>query len=441
MKLRDKQIIQLALPSILSNITVPLLGLVDVAIVGHMGSPDYIGAIAVGGMAFNILYWIFAFLRMGTSGLTSQALGARDLTSVMHTLIRALVIGLALAMGLLVLQQPIRWIIYSLIGPDEAVLSLATTYYNICIYGAPAVLSLNSLTGWFIGMQDTKAPMLIAISQNVVNILASLWLVFVIGMKVEGVALGTVIAQYFGLLMGLFLWKQGYYRMHKYTCPENIWERTALARFFHVNKHIFLRTLCLVAVMLYFTSAGARQGELVLAANTILMELYLLVSYVMDGFAFAGEALGGRFIGAQNRRAFEELLKRLAFWTMIVALAFTLVYAIFGRSILHLLTNEPEVISTANTYLYGASLVAITGAAAFILDGIFIGATATRQMLMSVFMAALVFFILYFALRPVLGNHGLWLAYNAYLAFRGIVLYACLGNLKSQSFSKTCPSC
>ena len=441
MKLRDKQIIQLALPSILSNITVPLLGLVDVAIVGHMGSPDYIGAIAVGGMAFNILYWIFAFLRMGTSGLTSQALGARNLTSVMHTLIRALVIGLALALGLIVLQQPIRWIIYSLIGPDEAVLSLATTYYNICIYGAPAVLSLYSLTGWFIGMQNTKAPMLIAISQNMVNILASLWLVFGKGMKVEGVALGTVIAQYFGLLMGLLLWRHGYHRLHKYTCPADIWERTALARFFHLNKHIFLRTFCLVAVMLYFTSAGARQGELVLAANTILMELYLLVSYVMDGFAFAGEALGGRFIGAQNRGAFEELLKRLAFWTTIVAFAFTLVYAIFGRSILHLLTNEPEVIATATTYLYGASLVAITGAAAFILDGIFIGATATRQMLMSVFMASLVFFILYFALRPVLGNHGLWLAYNAYLAFRGIVLYACLGKLKCQSFSNSCPSC
>lgn len=434
MQLRDQQILHLALPSILSNITVPLLGLIDVAIVGHMGSANYIGAIAVGGMAFNIIYWIFAFLRMGTSGLTAQALGRRSFTDVIHLFIRSLVIGFSIAFLLLLAQYPLREIIYRLISPDPDIYALASTYFNICIWGAPATLGLYSLTGWFIGMQNTRAPMVIAIAQNIINILASLYLVYGLGMKIEGVALGTVIAQYAGLLMGLGFWYRYYLRLLKYIAKAELWKREELSRFFHVNKNIFLRTFCLVAVMLYFTSAGARQGELILAANTILMELYLLVSYVMDGFAFAGEALGGRFIGAQHRQAFDELLRRLAFWSILVALTFTLVYVFLGKGILHLLTDEQTVIDTAMTYLYGAALVAITGAGAFILDGIFIGATATRDMLLSVFLSTLLFFILYFLLRDVLGNHGLWLAYNAYLALRGLVLYVRLGKLKREAF-------
>ncbi len=434
MNLRDKQILHLAIPSILSNITVPLLGLVDVAIVGHMGSANYIGAIAVGGMAFNIIYWIFAFLRMGTSGLTSQALGRRDMPEVVHTLLRAIVIGLGIALVLLVLQYPLRELIYRLISPEADIYLLAVTYYNICIWGAPAMLALYSLTGWFIGMQNTRAPMGVAISQNIINIIASLTLVFGFGMKVEGVALGTVIAQYAGLFIGIGFWLRYYLRLKKFILPQAIWKREEMVRFFNVNKHIFLRTFCLVGVMLYFTSAGARQGELILAANTILMELYLLVSYVMDGFAFAGEALGGRFIGAQNRTAFDEMLRRVTFWSILVTLLFTAVYYFFGHGILTLLTNEQEVIATAQTYLYGAAIVAITGTAAFILDGIFIGATATRDMLLSVFLSTLLFFLLYFLLRDIMGNHGLWLAYNGYLAFRGLVLYVRLPHLKSTVF-------
>jgi len=434
MQFRDKQILNLALPSILSNITVPLLGLVDVAIVGHMGSADYIGAIAVGGMAFNIIYWIFAFLRMGTSGLTSQALGKRDLGETMHILIRSLAVGLTIALCLLILQYPLREIIYKLIGPDANVYTLATTYFNIGIWGAPAVLGLYSLTGWFIGMQNTRAPMVIAIVQNIINIIVSTTLVFGLKMKVEGVATGTIIAQYFGLIMGIWIWSRHYLKLQKFISKKDLWKQNEMIRFFNVNKHIFLRTFCLVAVMLYFTSAGARQGDLVLAANTLLMELYLLVSYVMDGFAFAGEALGGRFIGAQNNKAFDEMLHRLSYWTILVIVAFSLIYLIFGPNILSLLTNEQEVLETANTYLYWASMVALTGAAAFILDGIFIGATATRDMLLSVFLSTVLFFTLYFLLRDSMENHGLWLAYNAYLAFRGIVLFMRLPHLKRQVF-------
>lgn len=216
MKLRDKQILQIALPSIVSNITVPLLGLIDVAIVGHLGSPAYIGAIAVGGMLFNIIYWIFGFLRMGTSGMTSQAYGKRDLPEVVRLLVRSVGIGLAVASCLIALQVPIRQGAFLLIHPTDEVKEMATLYFHICIWGAPAMLGLYGLTGWFIGMQNSRIPMYIAITQNIVNIIASLCLVYLCGMKVEGVALGTLIAQYAGFLIGLMLWIRNYGKLQRY---------------------------------------------------------------------------------------------------------------------------------------------------------------------------------------------------------------------------------
>ena len=318
MKPRDRQILQIALPSIVSNITVPLLGLIDVAIVGHLGSPAYIGAIAVGGMLFNIIYWIFGFLRMGTSGMTSQAFGKRDLPEVVHLLLRSVGIGVAVAFCLILLQTPIKQGAFLLIHPTDEVKEMATCYFHICIWGAPAMLGLYGLTGWFIGMQNSRIPMYIAITQNVVNIIASLGLVYLCGMKVEGVALGTLIAQYAGFLMGIVLWMHNYGRLKRFWEIKNyklkikggegagIWEKGAMFRFFQVNRDIFLRTLCLVAVTLFFTSAGASQGEIILAVNTLLMQLFTLFSYVMDGFAYAGEALSGRYIGARNREAFTD---------------------------------------------------------------------------------------------------------------------------------------
>ena len=323
MKPRDRQILQIALPSIVSNITVPLLGLIDVAIVGHLGSPAYIGAIAVGGMLFNIIYWIFGFLRMGTSGMTSQAFGKRDLPEVVRLLLRSVSIGLAVAFCLILLQTPIRQGAFLLIHPTDEVKEMATCYFHICIWGAPAMLGLYGLTGWFIGMQNSRIPMYIAITQNVVNIIASLGLVYLCGMKVEGVALGTLIAQYAGFLMGIVLWMHNYGRLKRFWEIKNyklkikggegagIWEKGAMFRFFQVNRDIFLRTLCLVAVTLFFTSAGASQGEIILAVNTLLMQLFTLFSYVMDGFAYAGEALSGRYIGARNREAFTDTVRHL----------------------------------------------------------------------------------------------------------------------------------
>ena len=422
MKHRDRQILQIALPSIVSNITVPLLGLIDVTIVGHLGSPAYIGAIAVGGMLFNIIYWIFGFLRMGTGGMTSQAFGKRDLTEVVCLLMRSVGIGLAVAFCLIALQIPIRQGAFLLIHPTDEVRILATLYFHICIWGAPAMLGLYGLTGWFIGMQNSRIPMYIAITQNIVNIIASLSLVYLCGMKVEGVALGTLIAQYAGLFMGLALWWKHYGKLKRFLkVGKNIWQKEAMYRFFQVNRDIFLRTLCLVAVTLFFTSAGASQGEIILAVNTLLMQLFTLFSYVMDGFAYAGEALSGRYIGARNREAFTDTVRHLFGWGVVMAVLFTLVYALGGNAFLGLLTDDKEVIAATDTYFYWALAVPAVGIAAFIWDGIFIGATATRGMLLSMATAAASFFVLYYGLHPVLANHALWLAFLTYLLMRGVM--------------------
>ena len=420
----DRQILRIALPSIVSNITVPLLGLVDVAIVGHLGSPAYIGAIAVGGLMFNIIYWLFAFLRMGTSGLTAQALGRRDLTEAVCLLLRSLLIAGAVALALLALQVPIRQTAFLLIHPTDEVARWAATYFHICVWGAPAMLGLYGLTGWYLGMQNSRIPMLVAITQNVVNIAASLSFVYFGGMKVEGVALGTLVAQWAGLLMGLGLWLASYGRLRKYIRQawRRVWHREALARFFSVNRDIFLRTLCLVAVTMFFTSAGAAQGDVVLAVNTLLMQLFTLFSYVMDGFAYAGEALSGRHIGARNHAVFRLTVRRLFLWGAGMAAAFTLLYAAGGEAFLGLLTDEREVIAASQAYFYWAIAIPVAGVAAFTWDGIFIGATATRGMLASMAVAAACFFALYFSLCDSLGNHALWLAVIAYLATRGIVL-------------------
>ena len=421
MNLRDRQILQIALPSIVSNITVPLLGMIDVAIVGHMGSPVYIGAVAVGSMIFNLVYWLFGFLRMGSSGLTAQAWGRRDLTELTRILVRSVMVALSIALSLIILQVPLRWLMFWLIGPTADVVPFATTYFYIVIWGAPASLALFSLMGWYIGMQNTRIPMFISIMQNIVNILVSLTLVYGFGLKIEGVALGTVIAQYVGLLMALGLLVRYYGRLRCYLVIKGTFVRKAMGQFFHINRDIFLRTLCLVAVNLFFTSAGARQGAVILSVNTVLLQLYLFFSYFMDGFAYAGEALCGKTYGAHNTAAFRETLRRLWMWMVIVTTVYTLLYIIGARWIVGMLTDEPQVVEAAEEYLWWVWLIPAAGCVAFIWDGVFIGMTATRGMLVSSFISALVFFGIYGLTVGVMGNHGLWLAQVTYLAMRGIL--------------------
>ena len=424
MDARNRQILHIALPAIVTNITVPLLGLVDTAIVGHMGAASYIGAIAVGTMIFNLVYWVFGFLRMGTSGMTAQARGRRDLTEVTRLLARSALVSLVVSAVLLLLQWPLCELMLSFIGPTPDVRPLAATYFYIVVWGAPASLGLFALTGWYIGMQNTRLSMLISILQNVVNILASLLLVYGLGMKVEGVALGTVVAQYAGLLVGIgLLWR--YYRklfltrmVHQGLLSAAVRE---LGPFFRVNRDIFLRTLFLVAVNLYFTSAGARQGAVILAVNTLLMQLYLLFSYIMDGFAYAGEALAGRYWGACDWPACRDVVRRLFRWGWLMTGLFTAIYVVGGMPFLHVLTDEPGVVEAARAYVWWAYLIPAAGVAAFIWDGIFIGTTQTRGMLLSSAVSAVVFFLVAYATARTLGNHGLWLAMVLYLLTRGIV--------------------
>jgi len=426
---RDHQILKIALPAIVTNITVPLLGLVDTAIVGHMGSAAYIGAIAVGSMIFNLVYWLFGFLRMGTSGMTAQARGRRDMAEAAGILARSMKVAAIVAVLMLLLQWPLYRLMLWLIAPTDDVVPWVDVYFRIVVWGAPAMLSLYSLSGWYIGMQNTRIPMVVSILQNVVNIVASLLFVYGWGMQVEGVALGTVVAQYAGFLVALaFLWR--YYRK---VLAGRIVGSLLMIQFskkmvsrrtdpmIHVNRDIFLRTLCLVAVNLYFTSAGARQGATILAVNTLLMQLYLLFSYILDGFAYAGEALGGKYWGAKDWVAYKDVVRRLFGWGALMAALFTCIYIIGGMPFLRLLTDEPQVVEASQAYVWWAYLVPAAGVAAFIWDGLFIGTTQTRGMLISSAVAAILFFVTATITMNRMGNHGLWLSMILYLLTRGIV--------------------
>ncbi len=417
----NKRILALAIPSIISNITVPLLGLVDVSIVGHLGSAAYIGAIAVGGMLFSMIYWVFGFLRMGTSGMTAQAYGRRDLYEVAMLFVRSVGISFGLAFLLILLQKPILFVAFQLIDTTPAIQELASLYFSICIWGAPAVLGLYSFSGWFVGMQNSRFPMYIAIVQNIVNILSSLFFVFVWNLGVAGVALGTLIAQYSGLLMASALWFYFYRRLWKKIIWKAWGQYEAMRSFFRLNRDIFFRTMCLLAVTTYFTSRGAEQGEVILAVNTLLMQLFTLFSYIMDGFAYAGEALTGRYIGAHNKKELYHMIRNLFFWGFGLAAAFTCLYAIGGTPFLGLLTNEANVLEAAADYFYWVLAIPLCGVAAFVWDGVYIGATASRQMLNSMFVASASFFVIYFLFYQELGNHALWLAFIVYLFQRGAV--------------------
>ena len=419
--INDKEILRIALPAIAANISVPLLGLVDVAITGHLGNAAYIGAIAVGSMIFNVVYWVFGFLRMGTSGMASQAYGRGDTAEALNLLARGLCAGLAVAGAVLVLQRPLLTLALTVIGANADLLPLVNTYFDICVWGAPAMLCLYALTGWFIGMQDTRVTMTASIVQNIVNIVASLTLVYGFGMKIEGVATGTLIAQYAGLLTALAFFVARFGSKIRLIDIREVVRSEALLRFFNVNRNIFIRTLFIVAVNLFFVSAGATHGTMTLAVNTLLMQLFTLFSYVMDGFANAGEALCGKYTGADDRGAFFATVKRLFAWGAALTVAYTAVYALGGSAFLALLTDDSQVLRAAGEYLPWAIAIPAAGVAAFVWDGVFIGTTDTRGMLVSSAVSALLFFGIYLLASPTLHNHGLWLAFIAYLLARGAV--------------------
>lgn len=428
----DKNILKLAIPSIISNITVPLIGLVDLTIIGHIGSASYIGAISVGAMIFNVIYWMFGFLRMGNSGMASQALGRRDNKTLRQLLLRSMIIAVSFGFAFILLQHQLLKLALWAINPSEDVISLTSIYFKVCVWGAPAVLSLYGLNGWFIGMQNTKIPMFIAIMQNVINVIFSLLFVFVFKMKIEGVAYGTLIAQWSGWFIAML------FVIGRIKNIKGIGKTHTILKWgdiFSVNRDIFIRTLFLVSVNLSFMSVGARQGDIILSVNTLLMTFFTIFSYVMDGFAFAAEALCGKAYGEEDSAKFSFTIKRLMRWGVYMAIVFTLLYLIGGHDLLRIITNNNDVIIAALPYMVWAMLIPISGFMAFVFDGIFIGSTATKYMLISSFIATICFYAAYFSLEHKFGNHALWMAFILFLLMRGIIQQALLNKVKSKIVS------
>ena len=424
----NKEILRLSIPAIISNITVPILGLSDTTISGHLGSELYIGAIAVGTMMFNVVFWLFGFLRMGTTGLTAQAYGARDNDECRKLLVRACALGLIIGVVILLLHIPIRWLLLLLISPEGQVADYASDYFNICIWGAPALLFNMAVMGWFLGVQNTVVPMIISVSVNIVNIILSLCFVFLFDMGFEGVAYGTMISNWVGVGIAILYVLKFYEWRFPKICRTDILQLSDMGRFFKINTDIMFRSACIMSVSLTVTSIGAQLGALTLAANAIIMQFFILFSYFMDGFAFAAEALSGKFVGARDLHNLKRVINRLLLWALGVASVFTIIYIGGYKFIVSFITNEANVIATVDKYSLWLKLIPLVTVAAFIYDGIYIGLTATRQMLIATFLSAMAFLSICF-IHPFGGNlidlpqnHTLWIAFLSYLLLRGVML-------------------
>lgn len=414
-----RRILRLTLPAIVSNISVPLLGLVDSAIVGHMGSSAYIGTVALGTTIFNMMYWLCAFLRMGTTGLVAQAHGQEDAQRMQAVLRKSLLAGGIISTLMILLQWPLLQMATHIMQPDASTQPQLCIYFGICIWGAPAVLGQYCLNGWFIGAQDTRPPMYVALFQNVVNILLSLFLVYVAGWKIEGVAMGTMLAQWAGLGLCAFFMRRRRPTLHIPAGRESTPVRWR--EFLAINRDLFLRTLCLVCVTVYFMRAGSMQGCDILAANALLMQLFILFSYITDGLANAGEALSGKYTGAGDRHGLSQCILALFLWGGAIAAVFTLAYIFGGEWILCFFTDIPSVRSLASLFLPWVYLIPIVALQAMVWDGVFIGMTYTRGMLLSTAGGALVFFAVYLSAKDILRNDALWMAFLSYLFTRGII--------------------
>lgn len=423
MKSINKQIIQLAIPNIVSNITVPLLGLVDLSLMGHLGSDIYIGAVSLGTVVFNIIYWGFAFLRMSTSGFTAQAYGEKNKTEAITILFRALLVTFALSLAILLFKNGIAGIGFSLIDGSAEVEKLATEYFNIRIWAAPAALSLFVFNGWFLGMQNARYPMILAILVNGLNILLSFIFVVGLGMKSDGVALGTAIAQYTGLIAATFLLLKKYAPYLPLLSLGGLKNLKFLIRFFKVNSDIFIRTLCIIFVFTFFTSKSAGISDTVLAVNSLLLQFLMFFSFFIDGFAFAGEALVGKYYGAGDAQKLKSSVKLLLLWGLALASTFTLIYLGSSKLILQLLTSQPNVLEAAQDYLIWVIFIPFASVGSFVWDGVYIGATASRPMRNSLLFSTLFIFIpIFFALHRSWGNHALWLSMLLFMFSRGIIL-------------------
>lgn len=437
----NREIFRLALPAVVSNISVPLLGLSDTAISGHLGSAAYIGAIAVGSMMLNVAFWLFGFLRMGTTGLVAEAFGAGDQGMQRRLLRVSVVIALLIGVLFIMLRTPLSRALLMLMAPESAVDANARAYFDICVMGAPALLATMAVNGWFVGMQSTVRAMAVSVTVNVINILLSLWLVFGVDMGFLGVAYGTLIAQWTGLCLALVM-ARAYMRRTAESggmaSSPALSLGKVLKRYFTVNVNLFFRSACVMAVSMTVTAVGARLGEVTLAGNAVMMQFFIFFSYFMDGFAFAAEALVGRAKGSLDASLYSRSVRWLLIWSGCMGVLFFAVYAVGAEEIGAMITDEENVLAALSAYRIWIMLIPLLTVAAFIFDGFFIGLSRTGAMLASTLIASAVFFMIVFV-PSMIGegraycpdNNRLWLAFLTYLFLRGVLLAVVLPRSRS----------
>ncbi|WP_347139895.1 MATE family efflux transporter [Paracoccus sp. SSK6] len=418
-RLTHRRVLAIALPIVLSNATVPLLGLVDTGVIGQLGQPQAIGAVAIGSVILTSIYWIFGFLRMGTSGLVAQAQGAGDRAEAGAHLLRALAIAGSVGAFFILCQGAIFWAAFQLAPTSAAVEALARGYLTIRIWGAPATIALYAITGWLIAVERARSVLLLQLVQNGLNAVLSVWLVLGLGLGVPGVAAATLLSEWCGLLLGLWMTRGA---MAQGLAAAGLFARDKLNRLARVNSDIMIRSVLLQASFTSFVFLAAGQGDVTLAANQVLLQFLSITAYALDGFAFAAESLVGQAVGARRPGGVRLASALTSAWGAGGAAVLALAFWLGGGAIIDLLTTSPEVRAEARLYLPWLGLAPLVGVGAWMLDGIFIGATLTRDMRVAMIWSALVFLAAVLLLPPVWGNHGLWAALMALNLSRGITM-------------------
>lgn len=421
-KALHKQVLLLAIPMVLSNITVPLLGLVDAAVIGHLEHAWYLGGVALGSTMLSVTFWLLGFLRMSTTGLAAQSYGAKDNKQLGLVFTQGVAMALGFALLFLIFHKPIADIVFGLSNASDQVKHYGEQYFSIRAWSAPAALVNFVLLGWLLGTQNARAPMWMVIIANVMNIALDVLFVIGFGWKVEGAALASVIADYSGMSFGLWCVWRTWHKRHLPSLSSLVKETThGLSRFVKLNRDIFLRSLCLQATFTFMTFQGASFGDDIVAANAVLMSFLMIISYGMDGFAYAMEAMVGKAIGAKDKQQLSASLIGTFFWSLIICLGLTLIFGLAGSPLISMITDIPKVHNTALAFMPWLVAMPLVSMWCFLLDGIFIGATKGREMRNSMFFAMCTFFGVFFALAS-LGNHALWLAMLSFMGMRGLTL-------------------
>ena len=419
--LTHKRVLKIAIPIVLANATVPILGAVDTGVVGQMGAAAPIGAVGIGTIILTAVYWVFGFLRMGTTGLTAQALGAGDRPEVVALLTRSLLIGGAGGIALILLQLPFFWGAFRVSPATPEVEALARSYMSIRVWSAPAAIALYGVTGWLIALERTRSVLVLQLWMNGVNILLDLWFVLALEWGVEGVAIATFLAEWSGLALGLILCREAF-ASPAWRDWLRVFDRVVLRRMAAVNGDIMLRSLMLQTLFVSFLFYGANYGDVTLAANQILLQFLHITAYAMDGFAFGAETLVGQALGAGNRRALRRSAVLSSVWGAVICLGLAAGFALGGGGIIDLMTNASDVRTEARAYLPWMVLAPLIGCAPWMLDGIFIGATRTRDMRNMMAISFGIYLLALAVCLPVWSNHGLWLALLISFAARGATL-------------------